>query len=321
MCLVSLINGIITGLLGGCSCIFAAAPALASNPAGNVLPNIAVVSYSVNGQPGTVTSNLATVRVDEVLDLRLVPGVSTLALSAGLTAVPFTLTNSGNGQEAFTLSGRLEGVDAAIEAFAIDVDGDGRFDPAIDLRIEPGAATPRLASGEAVRFLALVRASAPATGGKLIVATRAVTGSGAPGTGYDGLGDDGCDAMVGETTASAEASVTLTIAAGDPNSVSVFKSQTVTAPNGGGDPVRGATITYSLESRFGGSGAVRDARLADTIPVGTVYVPGSLRLDGAALTDADGDDAGSFDGAGIRVALGDITGPATRTIQFQVKIK
>jgi uncharacterized repeat protein (TIGR01451 family) len=301
--------------------MFAAAPASASIPAGAMLPNTATVSYTVDGRTGSVASNLAAVRVGEVLDLRLVPTASSLAIGPGLTPVAFHLTNAGNGREAFTLSGRLEGVDATIEAFAIDVDGNGVFDPAIDVRIEPGAVTPRLASDASVTFLALIRANTPAAGGKLIVAARAVTGSGEPGTGYSGLGDDGCDAVVGATTAAAEASVSLTIASGDRNSVSVFKSQAVSAPNGSADPVRGATVTYTLESRFGGSGAVRDARLADEIPAGTAYVPGSLRLDGAALTDAGGDDAGSFDGAAIRVALGDIAGPATRTIQFQVKIK
>ncbi|MDF7777139.1 hypothetical protein P1X14_17910 [Sphingomonas sp. AOB5] len=301
--------------------MLAAVPALASGPAGSIIPNTATVSFSIAEQPATIASNQVTFRLGEILDLQLTPAVSSLSLGQGLTPVAFTLTNTGNGHEPFTLSGRLEGVDATVEAFAIDMDGDGQFDPAHDLRIEPGAATPPLAPGASIRFLALVRASAPATGGKLIVATRAVTGSGTPGTGYDGQGDDGCDAVVGATTASAEASVTITMASGDPDNVSVVKSQSVVAPNGDSLPVRGATVTYTLETRFGGSGAVRDARLADTIPTGTAYVPGSLRLDGAALTDAGGDDAGSFDGAAIRVALGDIAGPAVRTIQFQVKIK
>lgn len=301
--------------------MFAVMPACASTPACAVLTNTAAVTYAVNGQTGTVASNPAAIRVGELLDLTLTPGAANLTLTPGLSPAAFTLINRGNGHEAFTLTGKIEGTDTTIEAFAIDIDGNGQYDAAIDTRIEPGAATPRLAPGTSVRLFALLRVTAPAAGGKLIVATRAVTGSGTPGTGYTGQGDDGCDAMVGATTAFAEASVTLTIAAGDPESVSVFKSQSVTAPNGSADPVRGAIVTYTLESRFGGSGAFRDARLADLIPVGTAYVPGSLRLDGAALTDADGDDSGSFDGAGIRVALGDIAGPATRTIQFQVKIK
>lgn len=48
----------------------------------------------------------------------------------------------------------------------------------------------------------------------------------------------------------------------------------------------------------------RDAQsfvLADPIPVGTTYVPGSIDLNGTTLTDAVGDDAGSFDGGAVVV--------------------
>jgi len=167
-----------------------------------------------------------------------------------------------------------------------------------------------------------VRADATPVHATLKVDARAITGNGAPGSDFAGRGDGGCDAVVGATTAAASATVSLTVGAGsDPIAIDVVKSQSVAAPNGSGDPVRGATVTYTIESRFGAGGAVRDARLADPIPDNTDYVPGSLRLDGAALSDADDNDAGRFDGAAIRVALGDIAGPAVRRVQFQVKIK
>jgi uncharacterized repeat protein (TIGR01451 family) len=85
--------------------------------------------------------------------------------------------------------------------------------------------------------------------------------------------------------------------------------------------VRGATVTYSIASTFGGTGLFRTARLADPVPAGTTYLPGSLKLDGTPLSDASDGDAGSFDGAAVRVALGDVAAPATHTIQFQVTIQ
>ncbi|MEN3748329.1 hypothetical protein TPR58_14230 [Sphingomonas sp. HF-S3] len=301
---------------------FATVPALASaTPAGEILPNTASVTYSINGQQSGTASNTVNVRVNEVLDIDLGALTSQLAIERGaLSPVPFTLTNAGNGQEAFILSGELQGIDGVIEAFAIDRDGDGRFDPAVDLRIELNGATPRLAPGTVLPLLVLVRGNTAANG-RLIVDARAVTGSGTPGTDFSGKGDDGCDAIVGATTAAARTSITLTIAGGDPSQIDVVKSQSVASPDGGTSPVRGAIVTYTIESRFGGSGTVQDARLADPIPAGTDYVPGSLLLDGTALTDADGDDAGSFDGGGIRIALGDIAGPVTRIVKFQVTIK
>jgi uncharacterized repeat protein (TIGR01451 family) len=318
---MSSLKGCLAVLIGAWGS-FAVVPALAAaTPAGTILPNSADIAYTVNGQQGGGTSNTVNVRVNEVLDIDLGALTSQLTIDRGvLTPIPFTLTNAGNGQEAFTLSGELQGVDGVIEAFAIDRDGNGRFDPSIDLRIEQGGATPLLAPGTVVRFLALVRGSANSNG-QLIVDARSVTGSGTPGTDFDGKGDDGCDAIVGATTAAARATVTLTIASGDPSQISVVKSQSVASPGGGTTPVRGAIVTYTIESRFGGGGTVQDARLADPIPAGTDYVPGSLLLDGTALTDADGDDAGSFDGGGIRIALGDIAGPVTRIVKFQVTIK
>ncbi len=86
-------------------------------------------------------------------------------------------------------------------------------------------------------------------------------------------------------------------------------------------PVRGATVTYTIESRFAGGGIVRAARLADLIPQGTEYIPGTLSLDGAWLSDDEDGDAGGFDGAAIHVALGDVPAPAIHNIQFQVKIQ
>ena len=57
------------------------------------------------------------------------------------------------------------------------------------------------------------------------------------------------------------------------------------------------------------------------MPPGTRYVAGSLSVDARAVSDADDDDAGRFDGTAIHVALGDVPAAATRTIRFQVTIQ
>jgi uncharacterized repeat protein (TIGR01451 family) len=276
----------------------------------------------LGGAPQTILSNNASVRVEELLDLRLAAGTRTLAITQGVLGnVPFSLTNAGNGAEAFLLSAQIAGIDATVESFAVDVNGNGLFDANTDIRIEPGAATPLIGAGAGLNLLALVRGTGTGSG-TLTVTASAATGTGAAGTDFAGKGDHGCDAVTGATTASANATVSLTVGMGsDPAQVTVFKSQAVSAPNGRSEPVRGATITYTIESRFGGSGAVRDARIADLIPTGTAFVPGSLRLDGTALTDSPDADPGNFDGEAIHVALGDVAGQQVRTISFQVKIK
>jgi uncharacterized repeat protein (TIGR01451 family) len=303
--------------------LLAAAPASAVTPACTAIPNIATAVFALGDAPRTLKSNVASITVDELLDLKLTASASSIAIPRGeLTGLSFALTNSGNGREAFLLDGTIDGTDASLEGFALDRDGDGHFDPATDLAIARGAATPLLAPGATVPLLALVRAGNAAATATLTVTARAATGSGRAGSDFAGHGDSGCDAVVGATTAAASTAVALTVGdTVDDSQIALIKSQRIAAPNGGTDPVKGATVTYTIESRFGGTGVVRAARLADPIPPGTVYVPGSLRLDGASLSDAADADKGDFDGTSIRVALGDVPAPVTRTIQFQVTIQ
>jgi len=109
----------------------------------------------------------------------------------------------------------------------------------------------------------------------------------------------------------------------------------VRAADGSQNAVRDSVITYTLEARF--TAAVTGARIADPIPAGTVFVPGSLTLDGAPLSDAADGDAGRFDatgtaqtggaqtggtqGPGIAVALGQVAAASVHTVQFKAKIQ
>jgi len=304
------------------STVLAGSSAYAAAPACTSVSNIASTSFALGGTVGTLNSNTASIRVDELLDLTLSAGAAATVPADTLVAVPVVPANTGNGYEAFLLDGRIDGVQAAIEAFAVDVDRNGRFNSAIDVKIDPASATPPVAPGDSIALLALIRGGATAGTGVLTVTARAATGSGRPGSDFTGQGDGGCNAVVGATSALATTTVSLTVAPGtDTSQITLVKSQRITAPNGNADPVQGATVTYTIESRFGGTGVVRAARVADPIPPGTTFVPGSLRLDGTALTDAVDTDTGDFDGSAIHVALGDVPAPVTRTIEFKVTIQ
>jgi uncharacterized repeat protein (TIGR01451 family) len=320
---MSILRGRLALVLGGAGCVIAAGTARAETPACTTLPNTATASFALNGEPRTMASNMATVRVGELLDLNLSPSASTVELAPGAARdLSFALTNRGNGSEAFQLEGTIDAQGASLERYAIDRNQDGRFDSSDDLVVAPGGVTPVLAPGASVAILILVRAGTEPTNATLTLHARAATGSGTPGSNFAGRGDGGCDAVVGGTSAAGAATVRLTVDAGsDTSGISVFKSQSVTALNGSASAVRGSTVTYTIEPRFTGAGTVRNARIADLVPEGTAYLPGSILLDGAALSDAEDGDAGSFDGAAIHIALGDVTGPATRNIQFKVVIK
>lgn len=307
--------------LGGLGCLMTPTMARAMTPACANVTNVASVAFELDGRPATAASNAATTRVGQLLDLQLVAsgGAVTMA-SARSTPIAFALTNAGNGPEAFLLKGAIDVDGATVEGFAVDANGDGKFDPAIDPLIAAGGATAPVAAGAGITVFALVRGGARPTTGTVTVAAEVAIGAGTPGRVIPGR-DGACDAVVGGTSASGSASVPVSIVASDPAAVTLVKSQTIVAPNGSSVPVRGATVTYSIESRFDQGGIVDAARLADQVPVGTTYVPGSLKLDGTVLSDADDGDPGRFDGAAVNVALGTVAAPARHTIQFQVIIQ
>ena len=290
--------------------------ARAQTKAGTPIVNTAGLTYDTAGQTRALQSNTVTVLVAERLDVQLVrEGEGPVPLTASNVAVPFVLTNADNGDESFAITATLASGGAG-PLLAIDSDGDGRYDPAHDAMLV-GGKTPLLAPGTTLRLFAIVGGGAEARTDDLVVTARSTTGSGTTGSPYDGKGDNGSDAVVGPTGATA--SVTVPLRAGAAAAPELVKRQSVLGTDGGTTPGRGAIITYTLEARFpdGASAAV----IADLIPDGTSFVSGSLRIDDIPLTDGADADAGRFDGRGIAVALGDVPAAATRTVQFKTQIQ
>lgn len=306
-------------------CLFVTAPsspASAETRAGTPITNIAALSYDASGQTQSTPSNPTTLIVAERLDVLLArDGQGPVAVRSDPTPVPFTLTNAGNGDERFAVAASIASDAVAVQAIVVDTDGDGLYDPARDTVLDDGV-TPVLAPGQVLKLLAILtaRTDTPVADGSLTVTARATTGSGQPGTSYAGQGDGGGDAVVGPTGAAASLAVPFGAQTTAPT---LIKSQSVRANDGSATPYRDAIITYSLEARF--VSALADARIDDAIPTGTTYVPGSLTLDGAALTDGVDGDAGAFDGStgggAITVALPRVAAGSTHIVQFKTKIQ
>lgn len=297
------------GLL--CAVLATTSPALAQTAAGTRITNIASASFVRDGETSTLTSNAVTTCVDEQLDLLL-----QVQASAAASSVAFTLTNKGNGPESFALATAVDGRDAALP-IRIDADGNGLFDATIDTTVIDGS-TPVLVAGGTINVLVLTNESVGADAAAITLTAHAETGIGATGSSFAGKGEGSCDAILGASAGSASASATL--AEGGPPA-KIVKSQQVQATDGSATPQSGATITYRLEVVTTARGVLRGAFITDPLPAGTEYLPGSLRLDDALLSDTDDADAGTFDGGQIRVALGDVPSAVSRTVTFQVKIK
>lgn len=306
----------------------------AGTAAGTSISNTASVSYEEpGGTPVTLNSNTEQLTVDEVLDLTVVANTAgNLAVGTPDTdrVLSFTVTNTGNGPETLMLS-----VDAAVAGDQFDPanvrvyldDGDGLFDPLVDTLHVAGVNDPLLAAdaGLVVFVVSDIPASlADGNIGRLRLRAEALTaqatpGSDAPGTVFAGQGAGGSDAVVGANAAEGviESGYAVTRVA-----ATFAKSQLVSDPFSGSNPVPGATITYTLVLDVTGTGSLANVKIVDAIPASTSYVPGSLTLNGNPLTDVADADEGVFAAGQVEVVptAGTVTAPATHTVTFQVVI-
>lgn len=293
-----------------------ATPAFAAVPAGTGIVNTAAMTVDMGGQARTIPSNTVTLLSAELLDVAIVaerPTVSVLA--SDQVALPFLVTNGGNGAEDFALTLASDHASVAVTRVFVDTNQDGAYQAGTDLPLASGAVLS-LAAGQQTRVFVLVDGAQVSAATTISATVTARTGSGAPGTVFAGAGTNGGDAVVGGTGASATAASVLTPVAGQPTLV---KSQSVFAPDGSARPVRGAIVTYLLVATF--VGATRGVAIDDPIPAGTAYVPGSLTLDRLALTDVGDGDAGTAGATAVHVGLGDVAAAGSHTIQFSVKIQ
>jgi uncharacterized repeat protein (TIGR01451 family) len=152
----------------------------------------------------------------------------------------------------------------------------------------------------------------------VLLSAEAVTGTGAPGTVFGAAGVDGGDAIVGTTSAQATARGELISGI---VSVALAKSVILRDPFGGTSAVPGTIASFTIEARVSGTGTVSNLVVTDAIPEGTTYAPGTLALDGVALSDAEDTDAGeASDDAGIAVTLGNVTAQSTQKVTFDVVV-
>ena len=91
----------------------------------------------------------------------------------------------------------------------------------------------------------------------------------------------------------------------------------------------GDTLTYTVNVQNTGQDGATNTTFTDLVPTGVVFVPGSIRLNGAVVTDAPGDDLGEFAGGrvitrlgtGATPAAGGVLAPgASATVSFQATV-
>ena len=299
----------------------------AGTRAGSTISNTASASYDTGGGPTTIDSNRVDLLVDELLDVTVdSSNPADVPTTPGATGqvLTFSVTNNGNGVEAFRLSTIAnaggDNYDPVVTQIYID-NGDGLFDASTDTLYTAGANDPSLNPDASVTVF--VVATTPGTvvdGNRGIVSlvAAATTGTGTPGTSFAGRGEGGGDAVVGSTGADGQDAGGYVVSAA---TVTLVKSAVVTNSLGTTDPIPGATITYTIVATVAGSGSVNGLAITDNIPANTTYVPGSITLGGASLSDAVDADAGDFNSTRINVSLGTVAGGQTRSVTFRTTIR
>ncbi len=294
--------------------------------AGTVISNTATATFNSGS---TVSSNTVTVKVDQLIDVA-VAGLNASAVPASSTpaVLTYSVTNTGNGPSTFTLAGdpNVSGnpFNGLVQSVVIDSNGNGTYDAGVDTVYTAGGATPLIAADASLKVFLLV--GLPGSGvsdGQIsqikLTATSSI-GSGTAGTLIAGGGTGGVDAVVGSSGGKANANDSIIA---NLTGVSLLKAvSSIVDPFGGSTPVPGSIVTYSITSHVTGSSTANNLHILDTIPTGTTYQAGTLKLGSTVLTDvADGDAGQGSQASGIDVGLGNVVGgSADQVVTFKVKI-
>ncbi len=81
----------------------------------------------------------------------------------------------------------------------------------------------------------------------------------------------------------------------------------------------GDVLSFTIRYEVTGTGTV-DLQITDVIPTYTVYIPGSLRIDGRVTTDAKDNDDGELSNALIVARRAGVASGTSGTITFQVRV-
>jgi len=292
--------------------------------AGRWISSAASVRFSQLGETETVETNNTLVQVAEIVafDLNQLEQGKVGVKADEEYQFELEVTNIGNGTECFwttPLDSKQGVLDITPVLLRSDSDDDGSFD-FTDQQHSFGECSVWLAPGQTERLFIAGRMPRGVENGRAYfsITVGPSQGLGKIGTVYEDKGDGAADALSG--TDPQEGYATF-YAQGSTLRVGLQKSAVVGGDASRSDALPGETIAYSLHFTGEGEGAVRDALVSDPLPSNLDYVPGSLKLDGAALTDAADGDAGSFDAGAVAVRIGDRTAPFDILITFEAVVQ
>lgn len=308
---------------------------------GTFLPNIATLTYRIGGGPAQTKLAAVTVVVDNKVkptvgkngDASVLPGSTDQALL-------FSLRNDGNTTQRYALTA-TNGSGLVMDNVRIYLDSGsvpGAYD-STDRLYEDPATFGDVAANGTLALLVVADTPAAATSGQTstynLLATTVDGGTTTVAGQAAGQNTDGVDVVFADlagtdpadTLRNGQHSAAATYTVAGALELAIFKSQVITAdPKHGTTNPRalpGATVAYTLVVSVTGLGTATNVVVTDPMPANATYKAGTLKLNGVALTDAAGDDAGNVGGVPVvvTVSLGNLTSAsALQTITFDVLI-
>ena len=287
-------------------------------PAGTLISNMALIDYTVGGTDGNLSSNTDQFIIDRVVDIKIDwEDAAPIEVAAGDhdRVLTFLLTNLGNGDENITLGYEHNATSLFVPqgVWIYQDDGDGLFDPTKDSNIS------RVSLGADLNATLFLVGTIPddnttVPGNQSYEAIRASSDSNAtPGADrqhqLDVVIRQGVDVDTGSWVVRNYWLVT------DKNAT-IHSEDNATHT--------GTRITYTIDCYIDGNvtgKTISNMVVTDNIPANTRYVPGSLRLDAAALTDAVDGDHGECNTTQITVRVGTLSGSGHKKVHFDVEVE
>jgi uncharacterized repeat protein (TIGR01451 family) len=280
-------------------------------PAGQVISNQADALYvSPTGATSGTQSNPSSLTVVAVASLQATPDDAVVtsfpAPQAGIDRL-FTITNQANRDDRFRLSAAAVTPPATLTGLFFDLNGNGVVD-GTDAPITVGVtSSPPVPQGGSLGVLLRYSAAGLASGTPVTLTLTAESLE--PGAVNGPASDDGTirDQVTGGPVFS------------DPANPGQSPAKTADG-QARLNVVAGQVVTFALDFANSGTADATNAVVTDTLVPGLAYLPGSLALDGAALTDGADGDAGEIAGATVTVRLAAVAPGAVHRVTFQAQV-
>ena len=265
--------------------------------AGSVISNQASLAYtdSANGSARNSTSPPSTITVAQIASGIATISPQTQSIDVGLKVqYRITLTNNGNAPDStrFTSTSSL----GLNWTYWIDANNDGIAGNAGDYIIQSsntGAISP---NGGILNLIAV--ATIPT-----LTSDRAVDSTRISFTSFSNPSIQAT--VIGVTTVKASI-------------MSLVKSYAVV---GGGEPIAGAKIVYTIAYHNNGTGAAASIVVSDIIPDHMTYATNSIKFNGNTQTDGVDGDFSQFNNGTVIVNVGGVGPGSSGTIEFSAIIR